>query len=81
LYLYDNAKAQRLSVEQLVKAQPKNSHVYVCGPESLINAVIEHGNAHLGESQVHFENFGEVANEGEAFEVYFQRSGFSLNIS
>ncbi|MDV5227509.1 PDR/VanB family oxidoreductase [Providencia rettgeri] len=80
LYLYDNAKGQRLSVEQLIKEQPENSHVYVCGPESLINAVIEHGNTHLGKERVHFENFGEVANEGNAFEVHFQRSGFSLNI-
>lgn len=81
LYLYDNSQGKRLSVEQLVQAQPENSHIYVCGPETLINAVIEHGYAHLGESKVHFENFGEVASEGDAFEVYFQRSGFSLMIN
>lgn len=81
LYLYDNALAQHLSIEELVKQQEKNCHLYVCGPQPLINAVIEHGNAHLGENQVHFENFGAVASTGGAFEVHFQRSGFSLAIA
>ncbi len=80
LHLYDRAKGQRMAVEQLIKSQPADSHVYVCGPQSLINDVIEHGNHHLGESHVHFENFGEIASEGDSFEVYFQRSGFSLEI-
>ncbi|MGG4673568.1 PDR/VanB family oxidoreductase [Providencia sp. Me1] len=80
LFLYDGSQGQRMSVEQLVKAQGSNSHLYVCGPQSLINEVIEKGHQHLGESQVHFENFGEVASEGDSFEVYFQRSGFSLEV-
>lgn len=81
LHLYDNALAQHLSIEELVKQQAPNCHLYVCGPQPLINAVIEHGNAHLGENQVHFENFGAVASTGSAFEVYFQRSGFSLEVA
>ncbi len=80
LHLYDRAKGQRMAVEQLIKSQPADSHVYVCGPKSLINDVIEHGNQHLGELHVHFENFGEIASEGDSFEVYFQRSGFSLEV-
>lgn len=80
LHLYDRAKGQRMAVEQLIKSQPTDSHVYVCGPQSLINDVIEHGSQHLGELHVHFENFGEIANEGDSFEVYFQRSGFSLEV-
>lgn len=80
LFLYDSSQGQRMSVEQLVKAQASNSHLYVCGPQSLINEVIEKGHQHLGESQVHFENFGEIASEGDSFEVYFQRSGFSLEV-
>ncbi|ELU1438864.1 TPA: oxidoreductase [Providencia rettgeri] len=78
LHVYDSSQGQRMSVEQLIKSQPSHSHVYVCGPESLINNVIEEGQKHLGESQIHFENFGEVASEGESFEVHFQRSGISL---
>lgn len=80
LHLYDGSQGQRMSVEQLIQSQPSSSHVYVCGPQSLINEVIEKGNQYLGGSQVHFENFGEVASEGDSFEVYFQRSGFSLEV-
>lgn len=80
LHVYDNAQDQHLSVEQLVARQGKNTHLYVCGPQPLINAVIEHGNALLGEEQTHFENFGEVASNGDSFEVHFQRSGFTLEV-
>lgn len=80
LHVYDNALDQHLSVEQLVTQQDKNCHLYVCGPQPLINAVIEQGNAHLSAQQVHFENFGAVASTGASFEVHFQRSGFSLEI-
>lgn len=78
LYLYDNSKNQKLSVESLIKQQHANSHVYVCGPQSLIDAVIEYGTAHLSEEKVHFENFTETGSCGDAFEVILQRSGFSL---
>ncbi|WP_417618258.1 PDR/VanB family oxidoreductase [Oceanisphaera sp.] len=80
LHVYDNAQDQHLSVEQLVAQQGKNTHLYVCGPQPLIDAVIESGNALLGKERVHFENFGEVASGGSSFEVHFQRSGFSLEI-
>ncbi len=80
LFLYDNSENQRLEVERLIKAQPEESHVYVCGPQTLIDAVVEHGTEHLGESNVHFEIFSETGSSGNAFEVVFQRSGFSLMV-
>ncbi|MBR9828165.1 MAG: oxidoreductase [Oceanospirillales bacterium] len=80
LFIYDNARDQRLDVATLLEQQSAQSHVYVCGPQPLIDAVIEQGNRILGEERTHFENFGEVASDGDAFEVHFQRSGFSLEI-
>lgn len=80
LSIYDSSQGQRMPVEEVIKAQPSGSHVYVCGPQSLINEVVEKGNQYLGESQVHFENFGEVVSEGDSFEIHFQRSGFSLEV-
>ncbi|GAA0700197.1 carnitine monooxygenase subunit YeaX [Marinobacterium maritimum] len=80
LHTYDNTKGQRLEVASLIEQLPPESHVYVCGPQPLIDAVIANGNRVLGEARTHFENFGEVASEGDAFEVHFQRSGFSLNV-
>ncbi len=80
LYLYDATYQQRLNVKALIKQHQSNAHVYACGPTGLINDVVEQGNALLGQERTHFENFGEVDNNGNAFEVHFQRSGFSLPI-
>lgn len=80
LFVYDNTQDEHLCVESLIQQQSASAHVYVCGPQGLIDAVIEHGTAALGAEQVHFENFGEVGSSGGAFEVVFQRSGFSLEV-
>src|SRR6185312_2047260 len=39
--LYDNSKGRVLDVEQVLRMQPEGTHVYVCGPEGLMNAVID----------------------------------------
>lgn len=80
LFTYDNTQGQRLEVGLLIEQLTPESHIYVCGPQPLIDDVIANGNRVLGEERTHFENFGEVASEGEAFEVHFERSGFSLNV-
>lgn len=81
LFLYDNAQHQRLNAGELISNNTENSHFYVCGPLPLIDDVIATGNELVGEANIHYENFGEVDNSGEAFEVHFQRSGFSLEVS
>ncbi|WP_018121958.1 PDR/VanB family oxidoreductase [Wohlfahrtiimonas chitiniclastica] len=80
LFIYDNSQDQQLNVQTLIEQQPKHSHVYVCGPQSLINAVIDAGTSILGADHVHFENFTETGSTGDAFEVVFNRSGFSLMV-
>lgn len=80
LTLYDNALKQQLNVKELIERQSPNTHLYVCGPQSLIDAVIAAGTEHLGADKVHFENFTETGSEGDAFEVVFQKSGFSLMV-
>lgn len=80
LSLYDNSLNHHLDVKALIEQQPKNTHVYVCGPQSLMDAVIKHGTDILGADHVHFENFTETGSSGDAFEVVFEKSGFSLMI-
>ncbi|WP_420591646.1 PDR/VanB family oxidoreductase [Bacterioplanoides sp.] len=80
LFIYDTSVQQRLEVEALIKQYQETAHVYVCGPVSLIDDVVKFGQQILGEERTHFENFGEAASEGDAFEVHFQQSGFSLTI-
>ena len=80
LFTYDKTLGQRLEVGTLIEHLEPQSHVYVCGPRTLIDDVISNGTRVLGEERVHFENFGETGSEGSAFEVCFQRSGFSLEV-
>ncbi len=81
LVTYDNTLGQKLVVSELLANQPEATHAYVCGPQPLIDDVVRHGNDLLGEQKVHFENFGEAASTGGAFEVHFQRSGFTLEVA
>lgn len=80
LHFYDASRQQRLNVKELIEQHQDSAHVYVCGPTGLIDDVVEQGNALLGKERTHFENFGDVENSGDAFEVHFQRSGFSLPV-
>lgn len=81
LFIYDNAQGQRLEVSELIAKNAENSHFYVCGPQPLIDDVVEKGNNLAGEEHTHFEHSGEVENSGDAFEVHFQKSGFTLDVS
>jgi cytochrome P450/ferredoxin-NADP reductase len=78
--LYDNALGHRLDVEALVRAQPEGTHVYVCGPESLMDAAIESAlRYHWAKERIHFERFGAPRTRNEApFEVLCRRSGLEL---
>lgn len=80
LCLYDGSKDERLEVDRLINSHLENSHFYVCGPAPLIDDVITLGSDLLGETRVHYENFGELEVTGHAFEVYFKQSDFSLTI-
>ncbi|MDP2310878.1 MAG: cytochrome P450 [Pseudomonadota bacterium] len=78
--LYDNALGRHLDVEALIRSQPEGTHVYVCGPEGLMDAVIEAASRHhWPEGCVHYERFGALRPRHERpFEVACRRSGESL---
>ena len=82
IHQYDNARGRRLDVDALLRSQPQGTHVYVCGPEKLMNAVIETALG-LGwpKSDIHFERFGAPKPAGEVpFEVICQRSGKKITV-
>jgi cytochrome P450/ferredoxin-NADP reductase len=82
IHQYDNARGQRLDVEALLRRQPDGTHVYVCGPESLMDTVIDTA-LRLGwpKSSVHYELFGAPKPRGEQpFEVCCQRSGKTITV-
>lgn len=81
LFTYESCQDERLDVEALMTSQPASTHVYVCGPERLINAIDEHGSNALGKERIHFESFTEATSSGEAFEVELHQSGFTLQVA
>lgn len=83
IHQYDNSLGRRLDVEALLRMQPEGTHVYVCGPEGLMDAVIETA-LRLGwpKSAIHFERFGAPRPKGEApFEVTCARSNKHLTVA
>ena len=79
----DGDAETRLSPEQVVKAPPDNTHVYVCGPEGYMNWVIESAQAAgLAEAQIHREYFNaDVDQSGGSFEVVAQASGKTVRVA
>lgn len=82
VHFYDNALGHRLDVPALLRAQesPRDTAIYVCGPEGLMNEVIEVAIG-LGwpKELVRFERFGapRLVDE-EPFTVVCARSGREL---
>ncbi|MEJ2655042.1 MAG: PDR/VanB family oxidoreductase [Acidihalobacter sp.] len=81
LHEYDAAAGERLNPRALLAAQPLGTHVYVCGPESLIEAVAD-GARGLGwpESHVHYEQFA-APQPGRPFRVSCARSEREVEVS
>jgi ferredoxin-NADP reductase len=72
---YDSAAGERLELAGLLAVQPLGSHVYVCGPQRLIDGV-RAAAASLGwpDSRVHWEAFA-AAEPGEPFVAELAASG------
>lgn len=80
LHVYSERTATRLNVMKLLQAQDLHTHVYVCGPERLIQDVIETA-AQLGWSKhrVHWEAFTAPA-AGTAFQAYLNKSQKTIDV-
>ncbi|HEX4503285.1 MAG TPA: PDR/VanB family oxidoreductase [Scandinavium sp.] len=73
---------QRLNLDAVLSDVPPNTHVYVCGPTRLMDAVNERATHHgyLPE-QCHQECFSaEVQTGGAAFEVFAATSGITVQV-
>ena len=85
LHVDDGAAAQKINLAALLNTPETDVHVYVCGPQGFINAVMTTARA-AGwlESQLHIELFNaEVisAEEDAAFEVEIASSGQVVKVA
>lgn len=76
---YDSADAQ-IDFNEILGNQPLGSDVYICGPASMIEAVVASARA-LGwaDSHIHWEEFVETAT-GEAFEAFLQKANMRVMV-
>jgi cytochrome P450/ferredoxin-NADP reductase len=80
--LYDSSLGHKHDIPSLLRRQPENTHMYVCGPEGLMTEAIEVAES-LGwpPEAIHFERFGAPMVKGDTpFEVIAQRSGKTIEV-
>jgi len=76
-----DAEGHRLDIAALLARQPVGTHLYVCGPSDLNEAVLQAAKtAGWPENQVHTEHFGGASSTGKAFEVVLQKSGLRVSV-
>ncbi len=84
LYFSAAEPKQRIDLEKLLSSPVEDTHLYVCGPRRLIEAVVETtARNDWAKEQVHFELFGSQLNpEGadKAFTVELAKSGKTLEV-
>lgn len=75
----DGADDQKLDMSALLKSQPRGTHLYVCGPQGFMDAVLSRArDAAWPEPELHYEFFGAKAADDTAsssFEVQLASSG------
>jgi ferredoxin-NADP reductase len=78
--LYVSRRQERLAVHEILRHQPLGTHLYVCGPERMIEAVLADARAAgWPEDSLHAERFLAPAG-GEPFAVRLARSGLVATV-
>jgi ferredoxin-NADP reductase len=81
VHLYVQGEDQRMDIPRILFGRPLGSHVYVCGPDSMIDDTIEGAHA-LGwtDSHIHYERFVEQGSTGQPFSVTLARQGVTIEV-
>jgi ferredoxin-NADP reductase/predicted pyridoxine 5'-phosphate oxidase superfamily flavin-nucleotide-binding protein len=81
---YVGSAGKKLQLEALLKTVIAGTHVYVCGPKSLIDAVIVLAEQlQIDRAQIHFELFGNPDSskiDDKPVEVVLKQSGKTINV-
>ena len=76
VFSYMDSEGSKLDLNALIANQPPGTHVYVCGPKPMIDAVIDTCNRNrYRDNCIHWEQFASTApTDGEAFTVILAKS-------
>jgi ferredoxin-NADP reductase len=79
-HIYVDRLGQKLDLRELLGSQPLGTHVYVCGPSSMVTAVLETARE-LGwpENHIHSEQFT-APPMGDAFTVQLAKSKTEITV-
>ncbi|OTG81048.1 carnitine monooxygenase, reductase subunit CntB [Acinetobacter sp. ANC 4648] len=82
VFSYIDSDGVKLDLNALIANQPKGTHVYVCGPKPMIDAVIDTCNRNRYRDQyIHWEQFSSTTPEnGEAFTVILAKSNQRIEV-
>lgn len=82
VFSYIDSEGSKIDLNGLISQQPKGTHVYVCGPKSMIDAVIESCNQNrYRDEYIHWEQFASTVPEnGEAFTVILAKSNQRIEV-
>lgn len=82
VFSYVDSEGRHLDLDTLIAQQVKGTHVYVCGPKPMIDAVIETCNRHrMRDEYIHWEQFAANAPEnGESFTVILAKSNQRIEV-
>ncbi len=80
LHCYADSKGERLDLLALLSKQPLGTHVYVCGPNPMVVAVIETArNLGWPENHIHSEQFLSPG-IGEPFKIQLAKSNIEVHV-
>ncbi|KGJ93433.1 2Fe-2S iron-sulfur cluster-binding protein [Colwellia psychrerythraea] len=83
LHLYASDEGNKLNVEQLLVSAPIKAHFYFCGPQKMIEQLLELAQQHdIDSSRLHFERFEHnIDTEAKPFTVKLKRSAKQFTVS
>jgi ferredoxin-NADP reductase len=81
VYLHVSPTARTIDIAAILRRQPLGTHLYLCGPDGLMDAVRAEADA-LGwpGTKLHLESFG-AGGVGRPFRVILQRSGVEIEVA
>ena len=81
LLRYDSDKGVRCNLDDIFADQLVGTHVYVCGPQSLIDGVLSSAESFGWPRQaIHYETF-KTSEPGKPFDITLKRSGIQLHVT
>lgn len=81
VHLYVQGQDPRMDIRQILCNRKLGSHVYVCGPDSMISDTVNSAHSQgWTDSHIHYERFTEQGSSGEPFSVTLARQGVTIEV-